>query len=49
MNCKDCPYNLFSKELGYKCCQFGSVEERGFHTPCEPTECIKCKSCEVNI
>ncbi len=35
MNCKDCIYNLFDEELNRKCCQFGSVQDRGFNPPCE--------------
>lgn len=34
MNCKDCPYNLFDEEIGGKCCQFGSPQQRGFNPPC---------------
>lgn len=34
MDCNKCEYNLFDEELGRKCCQFGSEQDRGFKAPC---------------
>jgi hypothetical protein len=36
ITCAECPFNLFDEEMGCKCCQFGSIEQRGFNPPCEP-------------